>query len=117
MMDPRRRFGNEAEHLAATFLKKKGYRIVAAQYRTRFGEIDLIAEHGNEIVFVEVKARRSNDFGYPEESVTPAKLEKIFLAAETYLRETRSEKTFRVDVIAIEYAGDVPKITHFEAVG
>ena len=106
-MDPRRRFGNEAESLAAEYLKKKGYRILCSQYRTRFGEIDLVAEQGSEIVFVEVKARRTNDFGFPEESVTQAKLEKIFLAGEMYLRETKSEKEFRVDVIAIDGGGFV----------
>ena len=69
-MDPRRLFGNKAEKLAERYLKKKGYKILDRQFVTRYGEIDLVAREGDEIVFVEVKARRSTAFGYPEESVT-----------------------------------------------
>jgi len=103
-MDPRRKFGNKAEKLAARFLIKQGYKILERQYRTRAGEIDLIAKDVDEIVFVEVKARNSNQFGYPEESVTRDKLRKIQTTAELYLQKYKLEnQPYRIEVIAIEY--------------
>lgn len=118
MVDPRRTFGNDAEALAASYLTGKGMRILATQFRTRMGEIDLIAEDGSEIVFVEVKARRSRAFGYPEESVTPKKIEKIAAAGEVYLRKTAQEhRPFRIDVVAIEGNFRPPRLLHIRAVG
>ncbi|MBU1126415.1 MAG: YraN family protein [Patescibacteria group bacterium] len=118
MPDVRRLFGNRGEDRAAAFLKALGYKILARQFNTRFGEIDLIAQDGDEIVFVEVKARRSVDFGYPEESVTKKKLEKIERVGEWYLKQRNLEYApFRIDVIAIEDDLLQPKIHHIKAVG
>jgi putative endonuclease len=116
-MDIRRVFGNSAEDLAAKFLKAKGYRILTKQFTTRYGEIDLIARLGDEVVFVEVKARRGSAFGYPEESVTQKKLEKITLVAQEYLKKKGWEsRDHRIDVIAIEYGEGDPEILHLEGV-
>ncbi len=102
-MDPRRLFGNQSERQAELFLKKKGCKILGRQFSTRYGEIDLIACDGDEIVFVEVKARRSKAFGHPEESVTSTKLQKIAVAGEIYLQQKGwLQKTYRIDVIAID---------------
>ncbi|HAL49947.1 MAG: Endonuclease [Candidatus Uhrbacteria bacterium GW2011_GWD2_41_121] len=110
-MDPRRQFGNLAEKLAARFLVSKGMKIIKRQYRTRAGEIDLIARDGNEIVFVEVKARRGHQFGYPEESVTSSKLRKIQTTAELYLQKhCLLGSSYRIDVVAIEYQEDADPI-------
>lgn len=118
MPDARRTFGDNAEALAARHLEAKGMKVLARQFRTRYGEIDLIADDGSEIVFVEVKARKSNDFGYPEESVTVSKLEKIIRCAEIYLRQEKlDDRAHRVDVVAIEYATNPPRITHLVGVG
>jgi putative endonuclease len=116
MVDPRRIFGNAAEHTAAAFLKSKGMTILEVQYRNRFGEIDIIAQDGEEMVMVEVKARKNHEFGYPEESVTKLKLRKIALVAEYYM-ESRPRTAWRIDVIAIEYDYTPPKITHIIGVG
>ena len=70
---PVQSLGREGERLAAEYLEKKGYKVVASRFRLFHGEIDLIAWDGDTLVFVEVKARTSDDFGLPEESVTPAK--------------------------------------------
>ena len=115
-MDLRRLFGNTAEDLAAQYLRAKGYAILKRQYRTKFGEIDLVARLGDEIVFVEVKARKGTGFGHPEESVTETKLEKISAAGHQYLSKYPAE-SFRIDVISITYKNDVPQIVHFEGVG
>ena len=102
-MDPRRLFGNSAEKKAEQFLKQRGYAILARQFSTRYGEIDLVAQDGDEIVFIEVKARRSNTFGHPEESVTQQKLQKIAMAGEIFLQKKQLvHYTYRIEVIAID---------------
>lgn len=118
MPHARRLFGDSAEQMAECYLVDKGYAILDRQFLTRVGEIDLIAKQGNEVVFVEVKARHTDTFGYPEASVTPAKLRKIAKTALLYLRLKQLEDSdFRIDVIAIEHQFSPPRITHFEAVG
>ncbi len=112
-MDPRRIFGNQGEDEAATFLKKKGYKILETQFTTRFGEIDLIALDGDEIVFVEVKTRRSLAMGYPEESVHEKKLHKLEIAAGAYLASvTKEEVPHRFDVVAIVVQGNDREFRH-----
>lgn len=115
--------GKWGEKLAAEFLVKQGYSILAENFYTPYGELDLIAEQVNQfnpdektIVFVEVKTRRSKSFGYPEDSVTPVKQEHLIAAAQYYLQEHPGlELDWRIDVIAIEYYQDLdPVIQHFE---
>jgi putative endonuclease len=107
-------FGNRGEMVAADFLTNLGYAILVRQYRTRGGEIDLICQDGNEIVFVEVKARHSSVFGYPEQSVTPTKIGRMLRASEQYFQEQKlGEIPWRFDVVAIEYEQEPPKISHF----
>ena len=116
-MDIRRAFGNAGEQMAERYLKQKGYRILHRQFRTRYGEIDLIALDGDEIVFVEVKARSSNVFGFPEESVTQEKLRKIFLVANQYMNDVTEYASFRIDVVAILQTKNETQVMHLEAVG
>ena len=105
--------------MAARFLKKIGYKILAQQHRTKFGEIDLVARDGREIVFVEVKTRQTLEFGHPEEAVHPIKLAHMSAAGECYLQEKRWEsRAHRYDVIAITWPeGQDPEIVHLKAVG
>ncbi len=114
-MDPRRQFGNAGEELAAEFLQSKGLAILESQYKKTFGEIDLICQDGDEVVFVEVKSRHTSTFGYPEDSVTPQKIRHILRVAQGYLDETkRTESPWRIDVLAIEFHQEPPKITHIK---
>jgi len=117
-MDKRRRFGNACEVAAARFLEGRGYRILAHQFRTNFGEIDLVAEKGEELVFVEVKARKNLDFGYPEEAVDHRKLRKMSAAAEIYMEQNKLiNLPFRFDIIAMLLRDDGGfEIEHLEAV-
>jgi putative endonuclease len=118
MPHKRRVFGDTAERLAETYLLQKGYTILDRQFLTRIGEIDLIAQDRDEIVFVEVKARHSDAFGYPEASVTKTKLRKIGQTGEIYLRtHGLTGRHFRLDVIAVEFQFHPPRVTHYEAVG
>ncbi|MBI5631209.1 MAG: YraN family protein [Elusimicrobia bacterium] len=96
--------GAEAEAAAARYLTGLGYEILDRNFRGRFGEIDIIAQDGEAIVFVEVRARSDCRFGAPEETVGPAKRRKIIKTALLYLqsRGIADDTLARFDVIAIE---------------
>jgi len=96
-------FGNDGELLARKFLENRGLEILATNFHSKEGEVDLICRDGSEIIFVEVKARRSAKFGSAIESVNDTKLEKIVKAGEQFLIENSLENIdWRVDLIAIE---------------
>ena len=109
------RFGEAA---AAEYLRKKGYTILGMNYRTRLGEIDLIAADGRFVAFVEVKLRRSGDFARAREFVTPVKQRRIIAAAEEWLQTDSSRRQPRFDVIEIYAPQGVktpqPEIHHWE---
>ncbi len=111
--------GSRGENLAADYLAKKGYRIEERNFRTRFGEIDIVCWDGEILVFVEVKTKIGHDFGEPEEMVDKTKLGQVQRMAELYLlQKTYEESPCRVDVVAIvlKEDGDVEKLEHYEAV-
>ncbi|HEY55492.1 MAG TPA: YraN family protein [Dehalococcoidia bacterium] len=99
----RRETGILGEKLAREFLQKRGYHILEANYRCSEGEIDLVARHRDCLVFVEVKTRRSLEFGSPEESITAAKKERLKAVAYHY-QQSHSDlpPSWRIDVVAIE---------------
>ncbi|KPK20548.1 MAG: hypothetical protein AMJ67_00895 [Betaproteobacteria bacterium SG8_41] len=99
--------GDSAEALAATFLQRRGLRILSRNYRCRFGEIDLVAESGRTLVFVEVRARRSDDFGGPGESITVAKRRRLVAAARHFLAAA-GDRAARFDVVLLR--GEPPQI-------
>lgn len=95
--------GKLAEDFAVNFLSQKGYKILTRNFRSRFGEIDIIAKDGDTLVFVEVKARWNRNFGLPEESVTASKIQKIIKTSQYYsLSHPNLPKKQRIDVLAIE---------------
>lgn len=105
--------GGDAESKAANYLTSKGYRVVVRNFLVKFGEIDLVCEVGDLLVFVEVKMRKSSSHGYGREYVTPKKLQKLIRTAELYRLATKNENTpYRIDVVEIQ--GDM--ITHLENV-
>jgi putative endonuclease len=106
--------GKEAENLAADFLKQQGYEIVERNYRYQRSEIDLIVRKENWLVFVEVKMRSSDAFGYPEEFVDYRKAKNIVFGAEQYTFEQNYEGNVRYDVVAISLRNGKPEIRHFE---
>ena len=111
----RQEMGKFGEELAAQYLLSKEYRILLRNYRLRTGEIDIICTKDDSIVFVEVKTRRSNRFGTPEEAVTKKKMAHIRQTALTYLAEQKSTyKQIRFDVIAIMLQEGPPLINHIE---
>lgn len=105
--------GNRGETLAADFLRKKGFEIVARNYRFKQCEIDLIARRDNWTIFVEVKTRSSLSYGQPEEFVTPQQAQRIFNAAEEYIFSTNWHGHIRFDIVSVNL-GVTPEVTHFE---
>ncbi|MEZ0328167.1 MAG: YraN family protein [Dissulfuribacterales bacterium] len=112
--------GGMAEELAAEYLIKRRYDILERNYKTRWGEIDIIAMDGSTLVFVEVKARRGEGCGLPQEAVSRQKQYKIIRMAQQYMSQCdyRGKKDFvferpvRFDVLAIQWQGGVPLIEH-----
>lgn len=96
-------FGNLGERFAESLLKRKGYSILKTKFRSRFGEVDIIALKDSTLVFVEVKTRWSEKFGKPEEAVTPWKLKKIAKTGEYFsLLNPTLPKKLLIEVVAIE---------------
>lgn len=124
--DHRKRLGNRGEDLAASFLAQHGYQLVARNWRTRAGELDIVARDGEWLVFVEVRTRRVGSgaatpaLGRPEDSVTPRKQLQLVAMAEAYLFELPWAGPWRIDVIALEIGADgaVARLNHLrDAVG
>lgn len=102
-------FGRRSEIQAIDYLRSLGYRVVTSAYRTKGGEVDIIAWDGDVLVFIEVKARRSSD--PPEDSVGYIKQQRVIRAAESYIARHRlHEKPCRFDIVAITArAGSKPE--------
>lgn len=104
----KRKVGAEYETLAATFLMNQGYVILEKNFYSRFGEIDLIARDGRTLVFAEVKYRRTNRYGYPEEAVTARKQRAMIQTARIFMHKhgfDRSNVPVRFDVVCINEQG------------
>ncbi|MCL7489635.1 MAG: YraN family protein [Desulfobulbaceae bacterium] len=94
--------GSRGENIAVSFLEKQGYTVLARNYRRRFGEIDIVAEEGGVLVFIEVKARKNNRYGNPFEAVDTRKQRKLSRMAQDYIsRHKMEDRPARFDVVAV----------------
>ncbi len=110
MTQERLHFGKEGEKAAVAFLKQRGYRIIEKNYRNKAGEIDIIAEHDQVLVFVEVKSRAGAGLGEPLEAITPHKQRKIGQVARGFLTRHKIEnRDCRFDVVGIQGDPNQPK--------
>ena len=108
-----RKIGNAGEDLACRYLEKQGFKILERnKHYSRFCEIDIIAEFKNTIVFVEVKTRKSNDFGTPFEAISKTKYDNIKKGVQYYLSENKV-KNYRIDAIGITLKPEI-KIEHLK---
>jgi putative endonuclease len=107
--------GQVGERVAAAHLERTGHRIVERNYRCTYGEIDLVAEEGSEIAFVEVRTRTGSAFGSPEESITWPKRQRMTRCALAYLAERQIKlRSWRIDVISVELdRGRVARVEHY----
>jgi putative endonuclease len=108
----RQQFGLFGEDAACDALAARGYEVIARRYRTRAGELDIVARDGDYLVFVEVKARQTRSFGDPEEAVTDAKQQKMVRMATDYLtRHGIGDVPCRFDVVAVNTEVEPPEVT------
>jgi len=124
--DRRKALGRQGEDLAAAYLARQGYDIIMRNWRIRSGELDIVAQDGDWLVFVEVRTRRIGKgtagpmLGSPEESVTPRKQLQLVALADAYLFESSWGGPWRIDVVALELRADgsVARLNHLrDAVG
>jgi len=103
--------GSLGEEASLRFLKSKGYKILARNYKSRLGEIDIVACDRDTVCFVEVKTRSSDKFGLPQEALSNFKQRQIAKTALKFLKENKLlDKKARFDVVSVTYQGDLPKI-------
>lgn len=103
----RQETGALGEKIAAQFLKKRGYRIVETNYRCRRGEIDIVAQQKDCLVFVEVRTKRTPGFGSPEQSISTAKKGRMRASASYYLQShPGAAESWRIDFVAVEIDGN-----------
>ncbi len=107
--------GAEGEEIAVRFLQKRGYTILARNFRTAYGEIDVIARQEKTLVFIEVKARSGTQFGAPESAVDLHKQEKLSRVALLYLSQKYPEGcSCRFDVVAVQQGPEGIEIALFQ---
>jgi len=106
----RKQKGNEAEDQACQFLIQKGLILIQRNFATKLGEVDLIMQDGDVLVFIEVRYRKNRDFGGAALSVTPKKQKRIIKAALAYQQKNAPQASMRFDVVAIEGEGSNKKI-------
>ena len=117
MTNSRHALGQRGEDYAAQYLIDHGYALRARNWRCPVGEIDLVTEQDERLIFVEVRTRRGDRLGTPEESITPAKRARLIAAAQTYLAaHDQTDRDWRIDVVAIEIGsrGEVKRCTLIE---
>ena len=103
--------GKSGEELAVALLEKNGYRILARNYKTKLGEIDIVAYDKDTICFVEVKTRHSDKYGMPQEAISGFKQRQISKTALMYLQKNHLlDKNARFDVVSIIYSQNLPKL-------
>jgi len=114
--DKRQSLGKMGEDLACTELERRGYAILARRYRSRFGEIDIVANHEETIVFVEVKARDGDEFGGGAAAVTAWKQRRIAQMAIDYVARHRlHDRPCRFDVVTVEFTDGEAKVEVFQS--
>jgi putative endonuclease len=111
MIEPRQAVGKAGEEAAVRYLRQHGYRILERNFRCRFGEIDLVAQDGRMLAFVEVKTRRSHTYGPAAAAVTRQKQRHLIKASKAYLiHRKRAGEPCRFDVVTIDMDGEQPHI-------
>lgn len=110
MKTPKQITGTLGEERASELLSKKGYKIIETNYRFKKAEVDIIAKNDLFLVFVEVKTRKNNKFGNPEEFVSERKIELFQETAEYYMEENNISLNLRFDIISVTGS----QIEHFE---
>ncbi len=103
--------GKSGEELAVDLLRQNGYKIIAKNYKTKLGEIDIVANEKDTVCFIEVKTRSSDRFGFPQEAILRNKQRQISKAALQFLKDNNLlDKNARFDVVSVVFAGEKPRL-------
>ncbi len=120
-MSSRASLGQWGERQARLHLEAEGYRITATNFRSRAGELDIIAVDGDELVVVEVKTRRGNSFGQAEEAISPVRAERLVVVAEEFLQSHSafpydSDTAWRIDLVCVnlDRQGNLLSLNHIK---
>lgn len=110
--------GMIGEEIAKKYLEKNGYKIIARNFKTKYAEIDLVARHKNELIFVEVRTKVGENFGTPEESLDKRKLRKLWWNAQGYVSQVGWSGPYRIDAVCIVLKLDktVERIDHYQSI-
>ncbi len=110
--------GKVGEEIAREYLKKKGYKILEQNCRSRFGEIDLVAKDAKDLVIIEVRTKRGEQFGTPEESLDKKKLKKLWLNARGYAGRVGWAGPYRVDGVCVVLGpgSTLKRLAHYQSI-
>ena len=107
--------GKYGEEIARDYLKRKGYKIIAQNYKTKRGEVDIIATHKKVLVFIEVRTKQHEWFGTPEDSIGTQKIRKLTWNARAYVARMRHEGFYRLDAVCVIIRNDgFQLVRHYE---
>jgi putative endonuclease len=113
----RTRLGNRGEEMARHYLQEEGYPLLDTNYRCPWGEIDIVTQDGEDMVFVEVRTRRSQQYGTLEESITASKARHLIAAGQEYLQQKGAEASgWRIDLVGVWLGPDsgMPRVRHLK---
>lgn len=114
-VDMKNSLGRQGEQFVVQYIEQLGWKVISKNYHSRFGEIDIIAMDGREIVFIEVKARSNREYGEPQESVDRRKLNKMIKTAQLYLLSKQQEnESYRFDLFTLKKSQNGLQIEHFK---
>lgn len=108
--------GKIGEKIAKDYLEKKGYKIIEQNFKTKYSEIDLVAKKNNELIFVEVRTKRGEFFGTPEDSLNKKKLRKLWWNAQSFIAKKHWQGPYRIDAVCIVLKLDnaIERLEHYE---
>lgn len=108
--------GKLGEEVAKKYLEENGYKILEQNYKTKYAEIDLIGEKNKEMVFFEVRTKRGENFGTPEDTLKNKKLRKLWMNAQSYSAFKKWQGPYRIDAVCVVFGenGAVHRINHYE---
>lgn len=112
-----KKVGKKGEDIASEYLQEKDFQILERNWGSKWGEIDIIAKDGDELVFVEVKTKRGEFYGSPERMIDRKKVEKVRNTAMYYEREFRGVRRIDVVAVVLSYSGETERVNHYQAAG
>lgn len=117
-MSQHNEIGKIGEEIAKKFLEKQGYKIIEQNYKTKYAEIDLVAKNKKCLIFIEVRTKKGENFGTPEETINKKKMRKLWGNAMAYAAIKKWSGSFRIDAVCVVLKPDytVERLNHYESI-